>query len=157
MAQASIRAEEFMLGVLPEQRRQSRAQLPVSAKVFRTEDKAAPHTAYLRDINILGAFFYSDLELKIGDKVLVELDPKSQMASLNVNCEANVVRVEEPEINGLHGIAVQFQGFVVQEPTQPVYHAMAKPFLSWTADMVDEKFARRHELQGNADHIQGAA
>jgi hypothetical protein len=155
MAQASVRAQEFMLGVLPEQRRQSRAQLPVAARVFRSNDKTAPHVAYLRDINILGAFFYCALDVSIGDQVLVELDPNLQTPSLNVNCEANVVRVEESGMNGMPGIAVEFHRFVVEEPSQPAYDP--KPFVQWTVDMVEQKFARRRELQLHADRIQGAA
>jgi hypothetical protein len=157
MAQASVRAQEFMLGVLPEQRRQSRAQLPVAAKVFHAKDTTAPHIAYLRDINILGAFFYCDLDVSIGDQVLVELDPNLQTPSLNVNCEANVVRVEESGMNGMPGIAVEFHRFVVQEPSEPTYDPTPKPFVQWTVDMVEQKFARRRDLQLHADRIQGAA
>jgi hypothetical protein len=151
---ANVKAERIMLGALPEQRRQSRVQLPLSARVIDLNGKAEPHTAHLRDLNILGAFFYSDLQVAVGDAVRVALTPS--IPDLNVNCEARVVRVEQSALNGLTGVAVQFHDFVVQEPEGSADEVL-KPTAKWTASMVDKKFARRPELQSCAERIQGAA
>ena len=154
MAPANIRAEKIMLGALPEQRRQSRVQLPVSAQVYELNGKASPHTAHLRDLNILGAFFYSDLEVGIGDAVRVALTPA--VPNLNVDCEAWVVRVEKSALNGLSGVAVEFHDFIVQEPEASADQT-TKSFAKWPVDVVDRKFARRPELKTYAARIQGAA
>jgi hypothetical protein len=60
-------------------------------------------------------------------------------------------------MNGLPGLAVQFQGFVIEEPSQPAQDHAATPFLDWTVDMVEQQFARRRELQVHASRVQGAA
>lgn len=157
MAQINIRAQQIMTGAVPDQRRQSRAQLPVSAKVFPARGEASAHIAHLRDVNVLGAFFYSDLEVAVGDPLVVELAPTSGLPYLNVNCEAVVVRVEEPGLNGLGGIAVEFHNFMVADPHESVRDHVSQPFVSWAVNMVDQKFARRPELEICASRIQGAA
>jgi PilZ domain len=147
-----------MLGVVPEQRRQSRVHLPVSAKVCRSSErsKADARIAYVRDANIRGAFFYCDLQVSVGDSLQVELSPAAN-AHHNVNCEANVVRVEESALNGLTGIAVEFYDFVIQGSEKSNDGQISKPFTGWSADMVEKKFARRPELKMYAARIQGAA
>lgn len=157
MAQINIREQQILTGAVPDQRRQSRAQLPVSAKVFHAPGTPTARTAHLRDVNILGAFFYSDLEVEVGDSLLVEIAPSSGIPYLNVNCEAIVVRVEEPGLNGLAGIAVEFHNFMVAEPHETAGDHASQPFVSWAVEMVDQKFARRPELEICASRIQGAA
>lgn len=146
-----------MLGVVPEQRRQSRVHLPVSAKVCRSSERSKADTriAYVRDANIRGAFFYCDLQVNVGDSLQVELAPAA--AHHNVNCEANVVRVEESALNGLTGIAVEFHDFVIQDPEKSNDDQISKPFTGWSVDMIEKKFARRPELKMYAARIQGAA
>jgi hypothetical protein len=146
-----------MLGVAPEQRRQSRAQLPLTAKVLPCKRTGVPRIAYLRDINILGVFLYCDLDVRVGAELRVELAPTTAKPGLTVNCEAKVVRIERSAMNGLTGVALEFQGFVVEERSEHPQDDVTTPFVNWTVNMVEQKFARRRELQVHASRVQGAA
>jgi hypothetical protein len=154
--QASVRAQQIMLGALPDQRRQHRVQLPVAAHVFKPERTTDSSLAYMRDINVLGAFLFCDLKVKVGETVQLELKPAEGNHLLNLDCEARVVRVEECPKQGVSGIAVEFHGFKAEEPCENNDDA-TKPFLHWSLKMVDQMFARRPELQSFASRIQGAA
>ena len=146
-----------MLGVLPDQRRQSRVQLWVSARVSPNYKKAEGRVAFVRDANVLGAFLYCDLKVAVGESVKVELRPLHGNRQLALNCAAKVVRVEESAINRLSGVALEFHDFEVPEPEKTITTTPGAPFIGWTVDMVDKMFTRRPELQTHASRIRGAA
>jgi hypothetical protein len=126
-------------------------------KVLPDTKSSAPRITYLRDINILGAFFYCDLDVQIGAELRVQLAPTTAVPRLNVNCEAKVVRIERSAMNGLPGIAVRFERFAVEEPREHAQDHAAIPFLNWTVNMMEQNFARRRELQVHASRVQGTA
>lgn len=156
MVQASVRAEQIMLGALPDQRRQPRVQLPVAAHVFQPKRKTDLHVAYMRDINVLGAFLFCDLKVNVGETVQVRLTPAQTNQNLKLDCEATIVRVEECPTHGVTGIAVEFHHFKVEE-TDNKNDDPNRPFVHWSLSMVDQMFARRPELRTFASRIQGAA
>ena len=153
MGPSTIAAEETT-GRL-EQRRQARAQLALRARIGQLEEGTVPRTAFIRDANIRGAFFYCDMQATIGQIVRVELACPNAQTRLRLSCEAKVVRVESSPA-ALSGIAVEFLGFEVQEPYEQKTQAPIS-FVDWSVAMVEQRFARRPELQMYAARIQGAA
>jgi hypothetical protein len=135
-----------MFPSLPEQRRFARVSLPISAIVTSSELSQA-HLARVRDINPLGAFFYSNFIAEVGQTLTVEfIFPQSAP----VCCEGIVVRVEEAE-DGATGVAVQFSryDFPRSAARQSVARTMieSKPFIAWTLDLVEQMFEVRPELR----------
>lgn len=145
-----------MLDALPDQRRQPRVQLPVAAHVFKSERKTDSRLVYMRDINVLGAFLFCDLKVRVGETLHVELKPAQGNQHLDLECEARVVRVEECPTQGVTGIAVEFHDFKLEEPGEN-NDDTTTPFVHWSLKMVDQMFARRPELESFASRIQGAA
>ena len=156
MIQASLRAQQIMLGALPDQRRQPRVQLAVAAHVFKLERKTDSRLAYMRDINGLGAFLFCDLKVTVGETVRIKLKPAGGNQHPNLDCEAKVVRVEECPTQGVTGIAVEFHHYKVEEPGEN-NDDTTRSFVHWSLKMVDQMFARRPELESFASRIQGAA
>jgi hypothetical protein len=155
MPQSSPQSLTMEVDLALERRRQARAQLPISLRVSRQGRKAEYQLVSTRDANVRGAFFYSDMEVEIGETLDVEVASRQALAKLNVNCEARVVRVEECGIDGLTGVAVQFDGFRAEEPAWQ--EDPTRPFVRWSVEMVERMFARRPELEICASRIQGAA
>ena len=156
MAESNPQALAMKFGAMAERRKQPRVQLPISLRVARGCEEADSQLVSMRDANVRGAFFYSDLEITVGETLCVQVAPEQAISRLNVNCEARVVRVEESGINGLNGVAVQFGGFEVDDPASREDDS-TRPFIGWTVDMVEQMFARRPELETCASRIQGAA
>lgn len=97
---------------LPEQRREVRTRNQTSGKVFSILQPQRIETAQLRDLNTLGAFFYSSLEAEVGQPLALQiLVPQPGNAQLKIACEGIVVRVE-PGLDGAGiGFAVQFSRY----------------------------------------------
>jgi len=155
--QAIGTAKQSTHGALREQRRQSRSHLLLSAQVFRAEQEADACDVRIRDINILGAFLYCDFDVTVGEMLWVELTPVQSKSPMAVNCEARVIRVEKAAMQGMTGIAVEFNNFVVQSPNESSNDYVNKPVMNWTVERIDQSFARRPEFQAYASRIQGAA
>jgi len=155
MSQTIAQARPIRFGTAMERRRQPRVYLPVSARVSHSHSVSDSRLAYMRDANIRGAFFFCDLQVAVGDALYVHLAPQAAK-ELIVSCEANVVRVERPALNGPTGIAVEFHRFEIEDPT-----SAREPFWSslpdWSADAFQRMFSQRLELETCAFRIQGAA
>jgi PilZ domain len=107
------RALDIMRHHLPEQRRESRLHNPLSGTVSPIHQPSDPQVAALRDMNTLGAFFYSNLEADLGDDLSLEmvLPDSGDGRQLKICCEGVVVRIE-PGFDGIaSGFAVRFSRY----------------------------------------------
>ena len=137
--QPSQRAIDFMRCVLPEQRRYFRVHLPIQAiAAFRDLDE--PQNAFLRDINMLGAFFYCKHKPKVGQRARLQFPLPGQTDPLHAICEGSVVRIEEPGPQAAIGVAMEFASYKLspQPKSKPGLHQLHNaPFIGWTVDMVE--------------------
>jgi hypothetical protein len=131
---------------LPEQRRFARVSMPISAIVSSSQFSLQAHMARVRDINPLGAFFYCNLAVEVGQTLTIEfMFPDSAP----VCCEGIVVRVEQGT-EGSTGIAIQFSRYdFPKSSAQNVARSKneSKPFIAWTLDLVEQMFEVRPELR----------
>ena len=97
---------------LPEQRREVRTHTQISGTVVSLANPHESQTARLRDLNTLGAFFYSNLGAEVGQSLALQiLMPQPGNAQLKIACEGTILRVE-PNQDGLGtGFAVQFSRY----------------------------------------------
>ncbi|PYX99769.1 MAG: hypothetical protein DMG64_18655 [Acidobacteria bacterium] len=144
--QPSQRAVDFMRCALPEQRRYFRVHLPIRAvAVFR--DSGEPQNAFLRDINMLGAFFYCKHKPSVGQSAKLEFDIPGTADQIKALCEGLVVRVEERAPEAAIGIAVEFASYSVAQPAELKGSAQpGKPFIGWTIEMVERMFEKFSQL-----------
>ena len=113
MFQESPRVLDIMRHHLPEQRRESRIHNHFSGTVSAVNHPAEQQIAALRDLNTLGAFFYSDLRAGVGENLALEmvLPDSGDGRRLKISCEGMIVRVE-PGYDGIaSGFAVQFSRY----------------------------------------------
>ena len=155
----SQRALDVMRCARPEQRRCSRVQFPVQATASFPKQGPEHQTAFLRDISMLGAFFYCKVSPAVGEAVVLRFvltDGRSQ--PLAIVCEGVVARVEDHSIQeAATGIAIQFTKYeVLTTPKQP-QEAPCTSFVASSLDVVEKRFARRTEFEKYACRVQGAA
>ncbi len=98
---------------LPEQRRESRLHNQFPAAVCPVHDPQRLQAASLRDMNTLGAFFYSDMQAECGDALALQivLPDSGDGRQLKISCEGVVVRVEPGDDGVASGFAVQFNRY----------------------------------------------
>src|SRR2546421_2475104 len=94
MAESSPQALAMKFGAMAERRKQPRVQLPISLRVARGCEEADSQLVSMRDANVRGAFFYSDLEITVGETVHVQVAPEQALSRLNATCTPRVVRLE---------------------------------------------------------------
>jgi hypothetical protein len=134
-----------MLGALPEQRKCSRVYLPIRATVAFPESGIDFDTALLRDMNMLGAFFYCKQRPSVGCLVNLDFDLPEDGDGVKVICEGRVVRVEEFTPGGAIGVATEFTRYELSRPLgaeQDRKHLHDAPFIGWTIEMVERIFER---------------
>src|SRR6185312_15728930 len=147
--QQSQRALDVMRSTLPEERRCSRIHLPIRALAIFPELSPEPQAALLRDMNMLGAFFYSTHKPKLGDRVRLDFAIPVMGHKKTVTCEGKVVRLDEVAPGAAIGVAVQFTRCHLSSPKKMEQARPLRdyvPFISWTVDMVErtiEKNAKR--------------
>jgi len=130
--------------VLPEQRRYFRVQLPIRAIAVFRELGGEPQPAFLRDINMLGAFFYCRQRPSVGQSARLEFALPGQ-DEIKAICEGLIVRVEEFGPDGAIGVAVEFARYELTRPlsSEPVrQEPESVPFIGWTVDMVERMFEK---------------
>lgn len=156
--QPSQRALDFMRCVLPEQRRYFRVHLPVQAIVTFRDASTEPQMAFLRDINMLGAFFYCRQKPKVGQVLRLELALPEQSEPCKAICEGHVLRVEEFGPEAAVGVAMEFTSYELSRPS-PMEQASQQPqgpsFIGWTVEMVErifEKSSRFVRLNPECEH-----
>lgn len=97
---------------LPEQRREVRTHSQISGTVINQVNPQETKTAVLRDLNTLGAFFYSKLNAEVGQPLALQiLMPQPGNAQLKIACEGTVVRVEPGQDGVGAGFALQFSHY----------------------------------------------
>jgi hypothetical protein len=134
-----------MLGALPEQRKCSRVYLPIRATVAFPDLGIDSNTALLRDMNMLGAFFYCKQRPSVGCLVNLNFDLSEEGDGVKVLCEGRVVRVEEFTPGGAIGVATEFTRYELSRPVraeQDRKHLHDGPFIGWTMEMVERVFER---------------
>lgn len=148
--QPSQRALDFMRCVVPEQRRYLRVHLPIRAiAVFR--ELGEPQNAFLRDINMLGAFFYCKHKPGIGESIALEFPLPGQPDQMKALCDGLVVRVEEPGSEAAIGVAMEFASYRVMQPPklkQAGQQLQRAPFIGWTLEIVERMFEKLGRLRG---------
>jgi PilZ domain-containing protein len=148
--QQSQRALDVMRCTLPEERRCSRIHLPIRALAIFPE-LSAPQAALLRDMNMLGAFFYCAHKPNLGDSVRLDFAIPVMGHRKTVTCEGRVVRLDEAAQGAAIGVAVQFTRCQLASPKkmeQPRPLRDYQPFIAWTVEMVErtiEKNAKRQQ------------
>lgn len=148
MLEQSQRALDIMRAVLPEQRRQARVHMPISARV--RFDAQTQHPAFLRDMNLLGAFFYCNQPPVRGGDVVLEFAMLEGDREIKVSSRGMVVRIEKPTRNGgAVGVAIEFDRLDMgKNATTPARKAqLDKPFIHWTVEMVERLFTTDPELR----------
>ena len=98
---------------LPEQRRESRIHNHISGTVSPINNSDDLHIAALRDMNTLGAFFYSNMQAQLGDGFALQmvLPDSNDGRRLKISCEGVVVRIEAGYDGIARGFAVQFSRY----------------------------------------------
>ena len=147
--QQSQRALDFMLCVLPEQRRSTRVHIPVRAMVNFPESGLESQNCLLRDMNMLGAFFFCKQRPNIGHAVKLEVALPEEGDQMKVICEGRVVRVEEFTPGAAIGVAVEFSRYELTRPSQSELlreQVDSEPFIRWTLGMVEKVFETASEL-----------
>ncbi len=144
-SQQSQRALNFMRSVMPEQRRCSRVHLPIQATVVFRELNTEAKTAFLRDMNMLGAFCYCSRKPKVGHHVSLTFAFPDNSASMKATCEGIVVRVEEFAPGAAIGVAIEFTHYKISQPQsveQSEERGDSAPFIGWTVELVERMFAK---------------
>ena len=156
--QQSQRALDLMLGSLSEQRKCSRVHLPIRARVAFPDLGIDSNTALLRDMNMLGAFFYCKQKPSVGCLVNLNFDLPEQGEGTKVLCEGRVVRVEEFTPGGAIGVATEFTRYELSRPVsmdQDRKQLHDAPFIGWTIEMV-ERIVERATTSLNSECSQAA-
>lgn len=155
--QPSQRAVDFMRCVLPEQRKYFRVHLPIRAiAIFR--GLSEPQNAFLRDVNMLGAFFYCRHKPRIGQIAKLEFDIPGPTDQIKAMCEGLVVRVEEPGPEAAVGVAVEFASYSLSQPSEAKQSVQpGKPFIGWTVDMVERLFEKLSHIADSDPKCEQAA
>ncbi|HWC16926.1 MAG TPA: PilZ domain-containing protein [Terriglobales bacterium] len=139
----SQRALDFMRCVLPEQRRCSRVHLPIQATVVFKALGNQSHLAFLRDVNMFGAFCYCGLQPSVGDHARLIFELPDDGEQMRATCEGIVVRVEHSPPGAATGLAIEFLRYGVTrvpKTEQPEHHPADAPFINWTVEMVERIF-----------------
>ncbi len=156
--QQSQRAIDVMRCARPEQRRCSRVQFPVPATAGFPNQGCETQTAFLRDISMLGAFFYCKVAPTVGESAVLRFVLADDGAQpLEMVCEGVVVRIEDhPVQEAATGVAMQFTKYeVLSKPKQN--QETCTSFVTSSLDMLEKTFARRPEFEKYACRVQGAA
>jgi len=157
--QPSQRALDFMGCALPEQRRYFRIQLPIRATaVF--PGLGEPQNAFLRDINMLGAFFYCKHKPKIGHSAKLEFAVPGETEEIKAKCVGMVVRVEECGPEAAIGIAMEFASYSLTRPAelkQAGLQSPRAPFIGWTVEMVERMLEKLGYLTHPSPKCEHAA
>lgn len=113
MFHGSQRAIDIMRCNIPEQRRESRTQNPVSGTVVSIAAPDQIHTASVRDLNTLGVFFYTSLPAAKGEVLAIDLIMPQPGAGnqLKISCKGTVVRVQDGMNGDPFGVALQFSRY----------------------------------------------
>ncbi len=144
-SQQSQRALNFMRSVMPEQRRCSRVRLPIQATVVFRELNTEAKTAFLRDMNMLGAFCYCSRKPEVGHHVSLTFAFPDNGASMKATCEGVVVRVEEFAPGAAIGVAIEFTYYQIARPQnieQSDEGSISTPFIGWTVELVERVFTK---------------
>ncbi len=159
--QQSQRALDVMRCALPEQRRCSRVHLPLRAIAIFPDLGRDPHTALMRDMNMLGAFFYCMKLPKVGSRVKLNFSLPEEGEKTRITCEGVVVRVEESAQGAAIGIAIQFTRYQLSKPPKPEqprsFVRERLSFIGWTVDIVERVFERTAGLRERIMNIENAA
>ncbi|HEU5231346.1 MAG TPA: PilZ domain-containing protein [Terriglobales bacterium] len=146
---------------LPEQRRCSRVHLPIRAIALFPDLGRDPHTALMRDMNMLGAFFYCMKKPGIGNKVKLNFSLPEQGEKTTIICEGVVVRVEESAEGAAIGVAIQFTRYQLAKPPKPQqprsFVRERLSFIGYAVEMVERMFERTAGLRERMMDIENAA
>ena len=159
--QQSQRALDVMRCALPEQRRCSRVPLPIRAIALFPDSGRDPHTALMRDMNMLGAFFYCMKKPRVGNKVKLNFSLPEQGEKTKIICEGVVVRVEESAEGAAIGVAIQFTRYQLSKPPKPQqprsFVRERLSFIGYALEMVERMFERTAGLREHMMDIENAA
>ena len=148
-SEPSRRALDFMRCLLPEQRRCSRVHLPIRATAVFPASSAEPRVAFLRDVNMLGAFFYCRHKAFVSQTARLEFAFSDEGGEINAICEGTILRVEESAPGAAIGVAIEFTRYELTRPMRAEQiHPQEehKPFIGWAVDIVEQMFARSGQL-----------
>lgn len=136
---------------LPEQRRYFRIHLPIQAVAIFRDWGIGPQSALLRDINMLGAFFYCKQRPSLGHNTRLEFALPEQGEQITATCEGRVVRVEDSGLEGAIGVAIELVRYELERPPKQEHAGQLlqrTPFIGWTVEMVERMFEKSSELPG---------
>lgn len=145
LSEASQRALDFMRCLLPEQRRCSRVHLPIRATVVFPDSSDERQTAFLRDVNMLGAFIYCKHKPSIGRTAKLDFALPEASGHARAICEGAIMRVEEFAPGAAIGVAIEFTRYELAQPVKVEQVQSSEehtPFIGWTVEMVERMFAK---------------
>jgi hypothetical protein len=118
MPERSNRAVEIMRSTLPEERQVSRVHVTLPATVNSPSLNCHNRLAIVRDLSTSGAFFYSELDAKVGAKISVQFVLSAFGKNIRMVCEGTIIRVEDFPQGAATGVAVSFHrcNMVAAEP-----------------------------------------
>src|SRR6202008_2811581 len=114
--------------------------IPVSIKLAGSMHESSGFT---QDLGSRGAFFFTDFPLAQGEVVEITLIMPSEITlgeSMRVRCQGTVLRVVQPSVGTMLGVAVHFTGYE--------YLAESAPH------EVSDSFSRISSLHGRAEEEQ---
>lgn len=156
----SQRALDFMRRVVPEHRRCSRVHLPIQATVVFRESGTDAHVAFLRDVNMLGAFCYCTLGPAVGHHATLTFELPKNGEQMKATCEGIVVRVEQSAPGAATGVAIEFTHYGVTRASKtesPEPRPIDNSFINWTVEMVERVFAKSRQWAGRNHECEQAA
>lgn len=146
--------------VLPEQRRCSRVHLPIQATIIFRELGADSHLAFLRDVNMLGAFCYSSVSPCVGHHARLFFELPDDGEQVRATCEGIIVRVEQSPPGAATGVAIEFTRYGitrVPKTEKPEHQTPDAPFINWTVEMVERIFAKSRQWTLRSPECEQAA
>ncbi|HKR29033.1 MAG TPA: PilZ domain-containing protein [Terriglobales bacterium] len=138
--QENQRDSRCMRSSHPEQREHSRIQLPIRAIAIFPQAAGVPQTALLRDVNMLGAFFYCQESPHLGQTVILDFYIAEHGNKTDITCEGIVVRVEAGSSGCAVGVGLRFTHYELIRQSNRLRCTLQPkppPFITWTIDKVE--------------------
>jgi len=115
----------------------------------------------MRDMNMLGAFFYCMKKPGVGNKVKLNFSLPEQGEKTKIICEGVVVRVEESAEGAAIGVAIQFTRYQLAKPPKPQQpRSLVRErlsFIGYAVEMVERMFERTAGLRERIMDVENAA
>ena len=107
--QESKRAAAIMARRQEEQRGAGRTVINQPGSVLSQENNGGEHVAHVRDVSSHGIYFFSDFAPACGTHLVLRFVMPMNAHKMRIECDAEVLRVEENSRGGAVGIAARMR------------------------------------------------